>query len=81
MLIEVSKRKKRSGQQWDKRTNAQKVFGYCPKCGKWFRHVTVRVYPVPLLDEAYWNSFIGCDECQDWHNYDMDMRWENTCGR
>lgn len=33
MLIEASKRKKRLGQQWDKRTSAQKVFGYCPNCG------------------------------------------------
>lgn len=79
--IEVSKRKKGQGFRFDKRTKFQKMLGYCPKCSKWFRHVTVRVDPAPLLDEVYWNYFVGCDDCQDWHNYDQNMKWENAYGK
>lgn len=80
-MYEVPKRKRNTKFRFDKRTNVQRTFGYCPRCGKWFRHVTVRIDPVPLLDEVYWSYFVGCDDCWDWYNYDQNMGWENTYGK
>lgn len=62
-MCEVPKRKRNTKFRFDKRTNIQRIFGYCPRCGKWFRYVTVHMDPVPLLDEVYWNYFVDCDDC------------------
>lgn len=72
----MPKRKRNTKFRFDKRTNTQRTFGYCPKCGKWFRHVTVRIDPVPLLDEVYWNYFVGC---ADWPEFFEDGEYDMVC--
>ena len=48
----------------DHRTRVQKMFGYCPSCGKWLRRVMTYRQNTAYVEETR-NFFTGCNECCD----------------
>lgn len=63
----------------DKRNLFQKVFGYCPQCGKWFQKVrTTRQNTAYVEDEL--NFFTGCRECEEQNDEYWAGMWEDYYG-
>lgn len=63
----------------DKRNWFQKLFGYCPCCGKWFRIVrTTR--QASAYNEDYLDFFTGCRKCTEQNDEYWDAQWANVGG-
>lgn len=57
----------------------QRIFGYCPCCGKWFRRVrTERRITRYIDDESNWLT--ACRECQDHDDEYWSDMWEQYYG-
>lgn len=64
----------------DKRNIIQRLFGFCPCCGRWFRKVITYRQDTAYVDDAM-NFFTGCYECKECNDdYWQDM-WEQVYGR
>ena len=55
----------------DNRPIVQKIFGYCPHCGKWFRRIRTYRQNTAYVDDDC-NFFTGCKACRE----ENDMYWE-----
>lgn len=59
---------------FDRRTAIQKLFGFCPHCGKWFRRVRTAPQHTEYEDPAS-NYFTGCRECEEENDAYWEERW------
>ena len=63
----------------DGRSFIQRMFGYCPCCGKWFRRVrTERRLTRYVIDKDNWLT--GCKKCQDQDDEYWSAMWEDYYG-
>ncbi len=63
----------------DKRNWFQKLFGYCPCCGKWLRRIKTVRQATQYVDDTQ-NWFTGCKKCdRENDEYWADM-WEQYYG-
>lgn len=60
--------------QHDHRTLIQKVFGYCPSCGKWLRTVRTCRQNTSYADDEK-NFFTGCKPCEEENDRYWDEMW------
>lgn len=60
----------------DKRNWFQKLFGYCPQCGKWFRRVRTARQNTDYDDDRL-NFFTGCSDCEEKNAYFWNQMWED----
>lgn len=61
----------------DTRTWIQKLFGYCPNCGKWFRRkIIIRRQNTSYCDEVD-NWIVVCPKCFDEIQLLWAERWED----
>lgn len=57
----------------------QKILGFCPQCGKYFRRVRTTRQNTAYVDDTQ-NFFTGCRKCEDANaEYWADM-WEQYYG-
>lgn len=64
----------------DKRNIIQKLFGFCPQCGRWFRRVITYRKSADFLEDAKY-IFTCCWQCKERNDdYWQDM-WEQDYGR
>lgn len=67
-MIKVAKK---PAKQHNKRNTVQKLFGFCPACGRWFNRIeTYRQHTNYVDDEL--NFFTGCKLCSE----ENDLYWE-----
>ena len=52
------------GQIVDKRNFIQKILGFCPQCGKYFRKVRTARQNTAYVDDTQ-NFFTGCKKCEE----------------
>ena len=69
-MLRVVDDKKKKTRKYDHRTLLQRLFGYCPACGKWFLSVETYRQNTEYVEEAR-NFFTGCRECRE----ENDMFW------
>ncbi len=58
----------------DKRNLFQKIFGYCPCCGRWFRKVKTQRRMTQYEHEES-NYLTACQDCQDEDDAYWEERW------
>ena len=58
----------------DKRNFIQKLFGFCPQCGKYFRRVRITRQNTAYVDDTQ-NFFTGCRKCEEIN----DEYWADMC--
>lgn len=63
----------------DKRTLPQKLFGFCPSCGRWFRRVRTLRQNTAYLDDSL-NFFTGCKRCHEDNAAYWDEMWAEYGG-
>lgn len=63
----------------DGRNLFQKIFGYCPCCGKWFQIVKTERRLTRYVDDAD-NWLTGCQKCQDSDDEYWYAMWEDYYG-
>ena len=59
--------------QYDHRTRLQKMFGYCPVCGRWLHRVKTYRQHTAYGEDAINYVFTGCKRCSE----DNDAHWED----
>ena len=47
----------------DKRNFIQRILGFCPQCGRYFRRVSTTRQNTAYVDDAQ-NFFTGCKKCE-----------------
>ena len=57
-----------------KRNFIQKLFGYCPYCGRWFRRVTKQCRITDYMDDKS-NWLTSCKECHEEDDAYWEVRW------
>jgi hypothetical protein len=62
-----------------KRNWIQKLFGYCPCCGKWFRIVRTERRLTRYIDDAD-NWLTACKACQNHDDEYWSAMWEDYYG-
>lgn len=63
----------------DERNSLQRLFGYCPQCGRWFRRVrTARQNTAYHEDEK--NFFTGCRTCEEENDRYWAEMWNEYYG-
>lgn len=63
----------------DRRTLPQKLFGFCPSCGRWFRRVKTIRQNSAYLDDSL-NFFTGCKRCHEDNDAYWDEMWAEYGG-
>ena len=59
----------------DKRNLIQKLLGFCPQCGRFFRKVRTARQDTAYIDDTL-NFFTGCKECEKINDKYWADAWE-----
>ena len=57
-----------------KRNFIQKLFGYCPYCGRWLRRITRERRITDYMDDES-NWLTACEECHEEDDAYWEERW------
>ena len=63
----------------DERNNLQRLLGYCPQCGRWFRRVRTARQNTAYVDDKL-NFFTGCRACEEENDRNWTEMWNEYYG-